>query len=92
MSLNILIPENVVLSTRQTHKEFEAEAKRAIALKFYTDERLSLGQAAELAGFTKLEFIKFLGKNSVSIFRYESDDYSAELQNDILNAEKYTHE
>jgi predicted HTH domain antitoxin len=89
MALNISIPETVVLSTRQTNKEFEAEAKRAIALKFYADEKLSLGQAAELAGFSKPDFMKYLGDNKVSVFRYDSDNYIDELQNDIKNAERY---
>ena len=91
MLINIAIPETVVLSTRRTNKEFETEAKKAIALKFYVDEKLSLGQAAELAGFSEFEFIKYLGDNKVSIFRYESDNYDEELQNDIVNAERYSH-
>ena len=85
MTLNIALPENILLSTRQTYKQFEAEAKRAIALKFYVDERLSLGQAAELAGLNKFEFMKFLGENQVSIFH---DD---DLHEDVLAAEKFAH-
>lgn len=91
MLFNISIPEAVVISTRQSYKEFEADAKRAIALKFYADEKLSLGQAAELAGFSKNDFIKYLGNNNISIFRYESDDYVEELRSDIINAERYVH-
>lgn len=88
MSLNISIPETIVLSARQSNREFEMEAKRAIALKFYADEKLSLGQAAELAGFSKFEFMKYLGDNHISIFRYESDKCDEELQSDIINAER----
>ena len=91
MSFSINIPETLVLSTRQTDKEFEKEAKKAIALKFYIDEKLSLGQAAELSGFSKVEFIKYLGENLISVFRFESGDYGGELQNDINNAERFAH-
>lgn len=45
MPLNISIPDSIVLSTRQSFEQFESEAKKAIALKFYVDEKLSLGQA-----------------------------------------------
>jgi len=86
MSLTIAIPETIVLSTRQSNKEFEKEAKKAIALKFYADEKLSLGQAAELAELDKIEFIRYLGENKVSIFRYESDRYDEELEKDMVNA------
>ncbi len=89
MSLNIAIPESIVLSTRQTDRAFELEAKRAIALKFYADEKLSLGQAAELAELSKFEFMKYLSEHQISIFRYESSDAQEALQTDVLNAERY---
>ena len=91
MPLNIAIPEVFLLSTRQTSKEFETESKKAIALKFYIDEKLSLGQAAELAGLSELGFIMYLGENSVSVFRFD-DDYSAELLYDVQNAERFANE
>ena len=90
MPFNIAIPESLILSTRQTSKEFETEAKKAIALKFYIDEKLSLGQAAELAGLSESEFIMYLGKNRVSIFRFENDDCDAALLCDMQNAERFT--
>ena len=92
MLINIDIPESLILSTRQSYKEFETEAKKAIALKFYVDEKLSLGQAAELAGLGELEFLIYLGKNNISVFRFESDDYNAELLHDVQNAGKFVHE
>jgi len=89
MLLNIAIPDDVVLSTRQTYKQFEIEAKRAIALKFYADEKLSLGQASKLANLSKLEFMRFLGDNQVTVFRFEND--IEDLQQDMINAEKFAH-
>ena len=89
MPFNISISDKLLLSTRQTSKEFEAEAKKAIALKFYIDEKLSLGQAAELAGLSELGFLLYLGDNNVSVFRFESDDCNAELLHDVQNAERF---
>jgi len=88
MNLNISIPDSVVLSTRQTSVQFEIEAKIAIAIKFYRDEKLSLGQAAELAGFSEFEFIKLLGQYGISVFRYDGDEES-ELLNDVDMAVRY---
>jgi len=89
MLISMVIPETLLLSTRQSNEEFEAEAKKAIALKFYNDQKLSLGQAAELAEMGKYEFIRYLGKNNISIFRFESDDLEADLQRDVDNAARY---
>ena len=89
MFLNISIPDSIVLSTRQSTKQFESEAKKAIAIKFYTDEKLSLGQAAELAGLNKFEFMKLLGQNNISVFRFDGDE-ETKLQSDVDLAERYS--
>lgn len=87
MNLKISIPDSVLLSTRQSSVQFEAEAKIAIAIKFYRDEKLSLGQAAELAGFAELDFIKLLGQYGISVFRFED----GELEKDLELALEYAH-
>lgn len=92
MLINISIPDSIILSTRQSYEQFELEAKKAIALKFYIDEKLSLGQAAELSGLNKFEFMKFLGQNKVSVFRFEDNDYSIALQNDVSSAEAHVND
>ena len=63
----------------------EKEAKTLLAAKLYEKGSLSLGQAAELAGYTKRSFMEILGSYDVSIFNYSA----TELEKDILNAQNY---
>lgn len=63
----------------------EKEAKTLLAAKLYEKGSLSLGQAAELAGYTKRTFMEILGSYDVSIFNYSA----TELEKDILNAKNY---
>lgn len=53
-----------------------------LATQFYQNSKLSLGQAAEVAGLTKKTFVEMLGKNEVSIFNFPTSD----LINDVANA------
>lgn len=53
-----------------------------IATKLYEQGRLSLGQAAELAGLTKRTFAELLAKYEVSIFNSPASD----LAKDVANA------
>ena len=53
-----------------------------LATQLYQSSKLSLGQAAEVAGLTKRAFVELLGKNKVSIFNFLKSD----LTNDIANA------
>ena len=52
-----------------------------IAAKLYEKGKLSLGQAAELVGLTKREFMGELGKYGVSIFGETLEDIDQDLQN-----------
>ena len=63
----------------------EREAKTMLAAKLYEKGSLSLGQAAEMAGYTKRTFMEVLGSYDVSIFNYSAND----LENDVLNAQNY---
>ena len=52
-----------------------------IATKLYEQGRLSLGQAAELAGLTKRTFSELLGKYEVSIFNSPASDIAKDVAN-----------
>jgi len=51
----------------------EDEAKLLLAVKLYEVGKVSLGQAAKLAGFSKRAFMEVLGRYHVLIFDYSPD-------------------
>jgi predicted HTH domain antitoxin len=63
----------------------EREAKTMLAAKLYEKGSLSLGQAAELAGYSKRTFMEILGSYNVSVFSYSE----TELDKEILDAQNY---
>jgi predicted HTH domain antitoxin len=63
----------------------EKEAKTFLAARLYEKGSLSLGQAAELAGYTKRTFMELLANYNVSVFNYTSQ----ELEKDLLHAKSY---
>ena len=76
-TLTLEIPETVDIDAK--------EAKTILAAKLYEKGTLSLGQAADLAGYSKRTFMELLGNYGVSIFNYSAVD----LENEILNAKNY---
>jgi predicted HTH domain antitoxin len=54
------------------------EGRLMMALKFYELGRLSLGQAAELAGHTKRAFIDVLGRYDIPVVEYAADELAGE--------------
>jgi predicted HTH domain antitoxin len=75
-TLVLEIPDSVDLN--------EQEAKTMLAARLYEKGSLSLGQAADLAGYSKGIFMTLLADFKVSVFNYSGTD----LENDILNAKR----
>ena len=76
-TLTLNLPDNVNLTDK--------EAAMLLATTLYEQGKLSLGQAAELAGYSKRTFMELLGQFNVSIFQYDAKD----LEKDIENAARY---
>ena len=57
----------------------ENEAKLYLAIKLFEIGRLSCGQAAELAGYSKRTFLELLGKHGVAMMDFPA----SEIQDDL---------
>ena len=60
----------------------EGEAKLYLSMKLFEIGRLSCGQAAELAGYSKRTYMELLGRHGVAVMDYPA----GELQDDLGNA------
>ena len=59
----------------------EDEARLLLALKLFETGRVSCGQAAELAGYSKRAFMEVLGRQRVPVFNYAADEVTRDLVN-----------
>jgi predicted HTH domain antitoxin len=57
----------------------EDEAKLLLAIKLYEVGKVSLGQAAKLAGFSKRAFMEMLGRHKVPVFNYSPEELRQEI-------------
>ena len=76
-TLTLNIPESIELE--------EKAIKTFLAAKLYERGTLTLGQAAELAGYSKRAFIELLSNYGVSLFNISDED----LELEILNAKNF---
>lgn len=74
--------KTVTLNIPDTLDMNNNEVAMLVASQLYKQGKLSLGQAAEVAGLTKRTFAELLGKYNVSIFNYPASD----LPRDVANA------
>lgn len=80
--MTIKYPEDLLLSLKESKKEFETEAKYLLALKLYELGKISSGKAAKLAGLTRVEFLMKLGKYRVSPFQVDLEEILEEARSD----------
>lgn len=57
------------------------EVAMLIASRLYEQGKLSLGQAADVAGLSKRTFAELLGSYNVSIFNFPPSDLSRDVAN-----------
>lgn len=57
----------VMYDTHMSEEEAAAFARCMVAVGYYTQNNVSIGYCAQIAGMTEEEFIKYLGKGKVSI-------------------------
>jgi len=78
--------KTLILNIPDTVDFDDKEALMAIASRLYEKGKLTLGQAADLAGHSKSTFIEIVGSYGVSVFNYPPSD----LDRDVENAKGYT--
>lgn len=56
-TLSIQYDDSLLAALNKSHSEFESEARKAMALKLFELGRLTSGQAAEMAGMTRVDML-----------------------------------
>jgi predicted HTH domain antitoxin len=80
--MQVEYPDTLPDALAETRQEFEAEAKLAMAAKLFELKRLSSGQAAQLLGMGRVEFLLALNSLGTPAIDLTED----ELLSDVRNA------
>ncbi len=76
------IPDEVLYDTKMNKELANQFARQAVALGYYTQGGVSIGYCSQIAGMTEKEFIKYLGRNHISVFRFDNEkEFLEELNN-----------
>lgn len=72
-TMTLHLPDSLDMSAK--------EVTTLLAARLYEQGKLSLGQAAELAGYSKRTFMELLGNYGVSVFNYPPEDIARDAAN-----------
>ncbi len=82
MQLLIDYPPSLPDTLQQSRKQFEQEARMAMAVKLFEMKHLSSGMAAKLVGMDRVSFLLSLSGYGVSMIDLDEE----ELQSDVDHA------
>ena len=72
VTITVKIPASAAMSA--------TDVELFLAAKLYEAGKLTSGQAAEMVGLSKYDFIHLLGNYDVSFFGYDADEFEWEQQ------------
>jgi predicted HTH domain antitoxin len=81
-TIQIEIPEEVLISLKETPETISRELRILAAVKLFELGKLSSGRATQLAGISRVEFLMLLGCYQVSPFSLTTE----QLERDVNNA------
>jgi predicted HTH domain antitoxin len=73
-------PESIPASLNLSPESFEEEARTALAMKLYEMGRLTSGQAAELAGISRVEFLMNCSRYGTATVEWDSHEITMEFE------------
>ena len=72
-TLQIQLPDSIQIDAQ--------EIQLLLASRLYEKGLLSVGQAAQMAGFSKRAFMELLGHYQVSVLNYPAEDITEDFEN-----------
>jgi len=73
-------PDTIPAAANLTAEAFEGEARRAMAVKLYELGRLTSGQAAQLIGIGRVEFLLTCMQMGVPSVEWDDDEIASEFR------------
>ncbi len=73
------LPDDLLLALREQPEEVLQELRLIAAIHYLQAKRLSLGQAARLAGVSRLDFLDLLAARGIPAFDLSATDAVAEI-------------
>lgn len=73
------IPEDLLASLKLGAAELQHDLRLRAAIAYFQDRRLSLGNASQLAGLNRLEFMDALAQRGLTVFDYDESVLASDL-------------
>jgi predicted HTH domain antitoxin len=78
-TLNIQYNDSILAAWNASRMDFEGEARKALAVKMFEIGRLTSGQAAEMAGVSRVDFLLDCHKLGAFSVQWDNEELASEF-------------
>ncbi len=79
-TIQIDLPSDVLLALNESEDDLKQRFLLFLAVQLYTQEKLTIGKAAQLAGLSRLQFETLLSDSNISISNLKLEDVLGDIE------------
>lgn len=79
LALTIELPDFLLLQMGSSTEKLRAEVKKMVAINMFKEGYMTTGQAAELCGMHRVEFMYYLSRQNIPVVDWDTEDIEKEL-------------
>lgn len=83
-TITIDFPSDILVALNESEDELQKEIKISLAIRLFTQQKLTIGKAAQIAGLSRFQFETILSENEIPISLLTIDD----VMNDVEKLDK----
>lgn len=79
-SLKLEVPDSLLVQSGVSLADLSREAQAELAFHYFRSGRLTSGQAAEMAGMNRVDFMKAASARQIPLFDLDADELAREIK------------
>lgn len=79
-TIHMEVSQDILAALKVGIHDFTKYVRVVTAVACFQDKKLSLGKAAQLAGYNRLDFLDLLAEKGIVVFDYDESFVESELQ------------
>ena len=79
-TISVHLPSDILLTINESEQELEQRIKLALAVQLYSQEKVTIGKAAQIADLSRLAFETLLSANRIPIANLTIDEVMADIE------------
>jgi predicted HTH domain antitoxin len=79
-SLKLEVPDSLLVQSGASLEELSREAQAELAFHYFRSGRLTSGQAAEMVGMNRVDFLKAASARRIPLIDLDADELAREIK------------